>query len=77
MVPNQSPVSLTRSVELTESKEIVVEKFKDASGKIVRQQSFTKDQLIATRSGVQKQASDQIVRLDEMIAMFTIEEVTQ
>jgi hypothetical protein len=67
-MPNQ--VQTVRSVVVVENLPIVVEIFKDATGKILRQQSFTKDQLTATKAQVETQYATSIVRLNEMLALL-------
>lgn len=73
MVPQvqvPSSQSFVRSVELTPSGEICVEKFKDLSGKIVKQQSFTKEMLLSAKDILQKQFTEASTRLDEMLSLF-------
>jgi hypothetical protein len=70
----EQQVRAIRTVVKAEGENIVVEVFKDATGKIVRQQSFSLEQLNATKVQVTKQFNDQVTRLDEMIAILEVQE---
>lgn len=65
MNPNQN---LTRVVVVSEDSLIVIEEFKNADNKIVRQASFTKEQLTAMRKNLDTQYDAQEARLVELLS---------
>jgi len=68
----QQQIQAVRSIARVEGEPIVVEIFKDVNGKTLRQQSFTLEQLQATKQQAVKQYNDAVVRLDEMIALLEV-----
>lgn len=72
--PVQLQVQLTRSVARVEGEDIVVEIFKDATGKTIRQQGFTLEQLQQTKLQVERQYQDGVTRLNEMLGILEVKE---
>ena len=60
-----------RSLAKVEGEDIVVEVYKDATGKILRQQSFSLAQLEAQKAQATKTYNDSLAKSNEMIAVIT------
>ena len=67
----QRQIPTKRSVAVVEGFPIVVEVFKDKDEKIIRQQSFTLDQLKRMKT----QVATNVSRIDEMIALLPKEDI--
>ena len=61
-----------RTLVKAEGEDIVIEVFKDSNGKILRQQSFSLEQLNAQKLQITKQYNDALLKVNSMIAILDV-----
>lgn len=61
-----------RSLVKAEGEDIVVEVFKDSTGKILRQQSFTLEQLNTQKAQITKTYNDGLAKVNTMIDILKV-----